>query len=171
MVDEFAGYPWYWHLCGICLVVCLALLDHKAKRGGVLIIFFWNLTGVFLHELTHLVAGTILMARPTGFSLLPQRKGGGWQLGAVTFQGLNSFNSLPIGLAPLGLVAAAYFLFTNWSYFFTPSLYSILGAYVTLFILLYNSIPSWQDIKVAFSFGSILVYGAAAFAIYKYITR
>jgi len=166
--EDVASYPGYWHLCGICLIVVLALLDTRAKRGGVLTIFFWNLPGVFLHELTHLCAGTILLAKPVSFHLLPRKRSTGWQLGAVTFQRLNAFNSLPVGLAPLGLVAVAYFIFTHWTHWFPSTLSSILGAYVALFFLVYNSIPSRQDIRVAFSLGSILVYGTVLFVLYEF---
>lgn len=169
--EEIVRYPGYWHLCGLCLVAILVVLDVKSKRGGVLTIFCWNLFGVFLHELAHFCAGIVLFAKPAGFSLIPCRTGGKWQLGSVTFKGLNAFNSLPVSLAPIGLIAIAYFLFTNWAIWFTPTLYSTMGAYLVLFILVYNSSPSRQDLKIAFSPRSILVYGTAAFAFYKYFSR
>jgi hypothetical protein len=169
--EEVVKYPVYWHLCGLCFVAILVVLDARSKRRGVLIIFCWNLIGVFFHELAHLLTGIVLFAKPTCFSLIPHRTEGGWQLGSVTFKRLNAFNSCPVGLAPLGLIAVAYFLFTNWTLWFTPTLYSTLGAYVVLFILVYNSTPSRQDLKIAFTPSSIFVYGTAAFVLYKYFTR
>ena len=170
-LEKAVGYPVYWHLCGICLLVVLVELDFRSKRGGLLIIFFWNLLGVFLHELAHLIAGVVFFAKPTGFSLVPHRSAEGWQLGAVTFKGLNACNCLPVALAPLALIPLAFVLFAHWAQWFTPTLYSIMGVYVTLFILVYNSMPSKQDLKVAFCPGSILVYGVGAFALYEYFTR
>jgi len=165
---EVASYPVYWHVCGIGLVILLKILDDKSKQGGVLTIFCWNLIGVFLHELAHFIVGFVLFAKPVGFSLIPCRSEKQWQLGSVTFKGLNAFNSLPTGLAPLGLIAVAYSLFTNWTLWFTPNLHSTIGAYFVLFILVYNSLPSRQDLKIAFSAGSIFVYGTTAFAAYMY---
>lgn len=161
--------PLHWHLCGLALVALLLFLDHKSRRGGIVVVFLWNLIGVSLHELAHFLVGIVLFAKPSGFSLLPHRQGNGVQLGSVTFRGLNMFNSLPVALAPLGLIAAAFGLFRNWSRWFTPTLFSTAAIYFASFILIYNALPSMQDLKIAFGWKSILLYGGAAIALYEYL--
>jgi len=159
--------PLLWHFCGLALVALLLFLNYKSKRGNILVIFLWNFIGVFLHEVSHLVVGIVLFAKPTNFSLIPHRKeNGGYQLGSVEFRGLDTFNSLPVGLAPLVLLVAAYFIFTNWSKCFQPSLLSTLGIYFTSFVLIYNSRPSLQDCKIAFRLPSILFYGVVAVVVF-----
>lgn len=161
--------PLYWHFCGFALLAFLLLIDRKSRRGGIVIIFLWNLIGVFLHELAHFLVGTVLFAKPSGISLIPRRQDGGVRLGSVSFRGLNAFNSLPVGLAPLGLIVVAYHVFQNWSRWFAPTLLSTLGIYVTSFVLIYNALPSRQDLKIALGWKSILLYGAVALITYEYI--
>ncbi len=161
--------PFHWHLCGLALLLCMIVLDRKSKRGGFFAIALWNLIGVSLHELTHLLVGTVLFAKPSGFSLIPHRQEDGIRLGSVSFRGLNAFNSLPIGLAPLGLIVVAFYLFQSWSKYFTPTLFSTMGIYLVSFVLVYNALPSRQDLKIAFGWKSILLYGTVAIAAYKYI--
>lgn len=167
--EFFLRLPLLWHLSGLVLVALLLFLDRQSKRGGIVTIFLWNLIGVSLHELAHLLVGILLCAKPSGFSLIPHRHEGGVRLGSVSFRGLNAFNSLPVGLAPLGLVAAAFHLFRNWSGWFTPTLFSTAAVYVVSFVLIYNAVPSRQDLKIAFGWKSLLLYGGAAIAVYEYL--
>jgi hypothetical protein len=160
--------PLHWHLCGLALVACLFFLDRASRRGGIVTIFLWNLIGVSLHELVHFLVGVLLCAKPSGFSLIPHRQEGGVRLGSVSFRGLNAFNSLPVGLAPLGLILAAFYVFQNWMKWCTPTLFSTMGMYVASFVLAYNALPSWQDLKIAFGWKTVLLYGAAI-AAYGYI--
>lgn len=161
--------PFHWHLCGLALLALLLVLDRKSRRGGIFTILLWNLIGVSLHELAHLLVGILLFAKPSAFSLIPHRQKDGVQLGSVSFRGLNEFNSLPVGLAPLGLIVIAFYLFQNWAIWFTPTLFSTLGVYFATFVLIYNALPSRQDLKIAFGWKSILLYGSAAIAAYEYI--
>jgi hypothetical protein len=123
-----------------------------------------------LHELAHFLAGTLLFAKPTGFSIIPRRQEHGYRLGAVSFKGLNALNSLPVGLAPLGLIVVAFLSFQYWIIWFPPTLISTVAMYFTSFVLIYNSLPSMQDLKIAFGLKSILLYGAASVVIYKCIS-
>ena len=167
--ESLLRLPLLWHLCGLALVALLLVLDRASKRGGIAAIFLWNLVGVALHELAHLLVGLLLCAKPSGFSLIPHRQVDGVRLGSVSFRGLNAFNSLPVGLAPLGLIAAAFYLFRNWPGWFTPTPFSTAGIYVASFVLVYNALPSRQDLKIAFGWKSVLLYGVIAIAAYKYI--
>lgn len=160
--ESVFSLPFHWHVCGFILVVILLFLDHQSRRGGFLVILLWNLLGVLLHELAHFLIGTLLLARPTAFSLIPRRHEGGVQLGSVSFKELNAFNSLPVGLAPLGLIVLAFHVFQHWPEWFVPSFFSTVGMYFVSFILVYNSLPSRQDLKIAFGWKSILLYGTVA---------
>jgi hypothetical protein len=168
-LESFFCLPVHWHLCGLALLALLFFLDRKSKRGGFFAIFIWNLIGVSLHELAHLLVGILLFAKPSAFSLIPHQQKDGVRLGSVSFRGLNAFNSLPVGLAPLGLIVVDIYVIQNWPGWFTPTLYSTLGIYFASFVMIYNALPSWQDLKIAFGWKSILLYGAAAIAAYEYI--
>lgn len=56
-----------------------------------------------MHEISHLIVGYILLAKPIGFSVIPSRYEAGkpWNLGHVAFARLRWWNQLPVGLAPL----------------------------------------------------------------------
>jgi hypothetical protein len=170
-LKSLLSLPFHGHLCGVLLLACLLFLDRKSKQGGIIILLLWNLIGVLLHELAHLLAGILLFAKPSAFSLIPHRHKDGVQLGSVSFTGLNAFNSLPVGLAPLGLIAVAIYVVQNWPEWFAPTLMSSMGLYLASFVLIYNALPSRQDLKIAFGWKSSLLYGAVACAAYGYFTR
>ncbi len=147
-----------WHLCGIGLFIALIALDRRANASGVFLLALWNLTGVLLHEFAHLLAGLIFRAQPTGISLIPRKAGNAWKLGSVSFNRITPFNAMPVALAPLSLVAIAYWVAINWFSWHAASLSTTLLLYALLFILLYNALPSRQDLRVAFNWKSLLLY-------------
>jgi hypothetical protein len=118
----------------------------------------WNLTGVILHELAHLLAGLLFSARPSGFSLLPHREGNYWRLGSVSFARITALNAVPIALAPLGLAGLAYWIARNWFAWYEPSFPSTLALYAAIYFLLYNALPSRRDLRVACNWKSLLLY-------------
>ena len=154
-----------WHLCGLALVLFLFAVQRRARASGILILALWNLTGVVLHELAHLLVGMVFLARPHGFSLVPQRKGNGWRLGSVTFARITAVNAVPVALAPLGLVAAAVWVASRWHSWCPPSLKSTIALYAALYFLLYNALPSRQDLRVACNWRSLLLYSLLLAAI------
>jgi hypothetical protein len=151
-----------WHLCGFALFALLVVISRRAQGSGKLLVALWNLTGVLLHELSHLTVGILLRAKPTGFSLIPRRVGNHWQLGSVSFSHINAFNAVPIAVAPLLLLGIAYLAAMNWSFWFAPSFASTLGLYGTIFVLSYNALPSRQDLRVACNWRSLLLYAPIA---------
>ena len=157
-------HPW-WHVCGIGLFIVLAVIQRRASSSGILAMALWNLTGVILHEFAHLLAGLLFRARPSGFSLFPRREGHYWRLGSVSFSRITAVNAVPVALAPLGLAGLAYWVARNWSTWCKPSLPSTLALYATVYFLLYNSLPSRQDLRVACSWRSLLLYSLLAAAI------
>jgi hypothetical protein len=169
----FAGEPFVmgteynllWDACGIALLLLLFSVHRWAKRKGIFVAALWNLTGVVLHELAHLLAGMLFRAEPAGFSIVPRRGDTGWRLGQVTFRNINAFNAVPVALAPLGLAFAAYITWESWPLWFEPAFSSTIMLYAVMFVLLYNSAPSMQDLRVACNWKSLLLYGAAIAAI------
>jgi hypothetical protein len=151
-----------WHLVGLGLFLTLFAVHCRARKSGIFIVVLWNLLGVILHETAHLLVGLLLRASPTGFSIFPRRNGNRWRLGSVSFSRLNAFNAVPVALAPLGLAPVAYLIAVNWFNWFTPTLATTVGLYAAVFILLYNALPSVQDLRVAGNWRSLLLYGSLA---------
>lgn len=147
-----------WHLCGAALFLLLAGIHRRARTSGVLVAVLWNLAGVIIHELAHLLVGTLLRAKPVGFSLVPRREGAGWRLGCVRFRRITPFNAVPVALAPLGLFGLAYWLARQWFDWYKTTLVATLSLYAVLFVLLYNALPSRQDLRVAGNWRSMLIY-------------
>jgi hypothetical protein len=68
-------------------------------------------------------------------------------MGAVSFGRITALNAVPIALAPLLLLVAAYLLCNWWFTFFTLVGVNIIGMYGAIFFLAYNALPSWPDIR------------------------
>jgi len=169
--QQLIDIPEWWHLCGVALMAFMFLLNRYARTSNIVVIFFSQLPGVVLHELTHLAAGIMFRANPRGFSLIPKRNhlDSSWTLGSVTFDRVTAFNAVPIALAPLGLIPFSYFIYRSWFIWLAPTFSNVLMLYATVFLLIYNSIPSYQDIRVACNWGSILLYGGIAGAVMWYL--
>jgi hypothetical protein len=168
--EQISSHP-IWHLCGIALFLVLAALHRRARSSGILALVLWNLTGVILHEAAHLLVGLMLRARPTGISLLPRREGNGWRLGSIGFRRITAFNALPVALAPLGLIGVAFWLARHWFTWLAQSLPATLALYCCVFVLLYNSLPSRQDLRVACTWRSLLLYVPLAAVLAGYFLR
>lgn len=147
-----------WHICGIGLVIFLVAIHRRSKSSGIFALALWNLAGVILHELAHLLVGTVLGAGPRGMTLVPRRDGSGWRLGSVSFSRITALNAVPVALAPLGLAGVAYLIARYWSAWFRGSLATTLTLYAACFVLLYNALPSRQDLRVACNWKSLLLY-------------
>ena len=149
------------HFVGLLVVIMLALLQRRVGRGGAFWQICWFLPGTLLHELSHLIVAAATGGRPVGFSIIPRREGGGrWRLGSVTISRPGTLSALPSGLAPLGLNVAAYYIYAGWSGWFASDLQHTLLMYLVVYLFCYSSIPSAQDLKVAFSRPSgVLLYG------------
>lgn len=109
----------------------------------------FNLAGTFLHEMTHFIAALLFGAKPSSFSLWPQRTSSGWILGHVEVTNAAWYNHLPVGMAPLSLFVAAYYAKTWYLAVPDHTLWSDLLYLAGLVILIENAIPSWQDVKMA----------------------
>lgn len=168
--SSMTKYP-LWHLCGITLFLALVAIHRRTRSSGIVMLVLWNLTGVILHEAAHLLVGLLLRAQPTGISLMPKRDGNGWRLGSAQFRRITAINAVPVALAPLGLAGVAYWLACHWFSWCAPSLPAMLGLYGSFFVLLYNALPSRQDLRVACTWRSILLYAPLAAVMIVYFLR
>ena len=137
-----------------CYVV---LLSARSSLWGLAVLV---LPGTFAHELAHFIVGLMLGAKPSGFSLQPQRRAKAWRLGAVTFRRVGVLNGAFIALAPLALLPLGWLCLmhlsvpawaaAHWTAWFVAG---YLNA--TLF---YACLPSRTDIKLGGR--SLVVYAA-----------
>jgi hypothetical protein len=121
---------------------------------------------VFFHELAHYVTSMILLGRPSGMTIVPQRneytfndgtKHVMWEFGSVNHNNANFINAFYIGLSPLFLIFLAYFIYSNFFYYFEPTGLNIILLHLLVFVLVSNSLPSSVDFKLAFKY----LYGVA----------
>lgn len=158
-----------WNACGAAVFLLLTVIHRWSRGKGMLVAALWNLSGVILHEVAHLLAGLLFRAQPVGFSLVPRRRCNGWVLGSVVFRKITALNAVPVALAPLGLVFVAYVVWQSWGLWFEPALSTTIWLFVLMFILLYNAAPSLQDLKVACNWKSLLLYGSGVFIGYWFL--
>jgi len=132
-------------------VVVLSLNAQLSLRAGMIV----NFPGVFLHELMHYIVALVLNGKPTRFSVFPQQiQDGGWAAGYVLFSNVRWYNAMPMGLAPLLILLAAWNLHRVlygggwWSDF--PIVQNILYVVFEVF-LIRHAIPSVADVKVVFT--------------------
>lgn len=128
-------------------ILCFTLLLRvRATPWGLAIL---ALPGTFAHELSHFLVGTVLLAKPSGFSLWPKRSGKGWRLGAVSFRRIGILNGAFVALAPLGLLPLAWLCLIRFS---VPAwtgghwLQWFLAGYLAA-TLFFGCIPSLTDIR------------------------
>lgn len=132
----------------LAAVAVLALLLFAGRRLGALFLVT-SFPVTLAHELTHLFAGLISNGRPSQLRLLPRRGPSGYLLGSVTCNNVRWYNGLVIGLAPLLLLPAAGALLLwrlHAGAVLAPA--ELPWAYL-IACLVYASLPSWQDLKVA----------------------
>jgi hypothetical protein len=143
------------------LVITMLLLNQSARSANIIIVCITQLPGVVLHELAHFLMGVLLRADPSSFNIIPQRRfDGRWTLGSVAFSRVTAFNAVPIAFAPLGLGPLAFYVYQSWFDWLPLTLVNTLFLYATIFLLIYNALPSRQDFMIAFNWKSILLYGS-----------
>lgn len=123
-------------------------LMHQARRSFWLVSLL-ALPGTFCHEVCHWVVGQVMNGQPVRFSVIPRREGRGYVLGSVHFANLRWYNAFFIGMAPLLMLPLAYGLFL-WRLGARPVLGWPEAAMVYLLAnLVFGSVPSWQDVRIA----------------------
>ena len=132
-------------------------------RRSVALLSVVAFPGTLLHELLHFFVGLLLLGRPLGFSVIPRRVSHGYALGSVRFANVRWYNGCFIGLAPLLLLPLALWLLA-WR------LHGLQGwppqelawSYL-LATLIYASLPSWPDIKIAAASSWLLLLATAVY--------
>jgi len=131
----------------ILLVLGALLLIRLSSRLGMWAYAIVALPGTLAHELAHYLVATILLARPSFPSLVPQRTAHGWRLGSVAFRA-GALRAVPIALAPLLLAPLAL----AWTlYWLAPASGLAVGLHAWIAgALLSASLPSSADFRIAF---------------------
>ncbi len=138
------GLP-FGYLAGMAAMLWLM---NQARRS------FWlfsllALPGTICHEACHWFIGKLLNGQPIHFTVIPRREGHGFVLGSVALSHLRWYNAFFIGLAPLLLLPAAYGLFI-WRLGGNPDFgWPEAGLLYLLANLIFGSMPSWQDLRIA----------------------
>jgi len=129
-----------------CVVLAVLVVISLSKFAGMWMYALVALPGTLAHELVHFAVAMLLGARPSFPSLVPQRIGRRWRLGAVAFR-VGRLRALPIALAPLALLPLA--LWWAAAFLRTPSwpLYC-LNVWIVA-ALLGASLPSRTDWQLA----------------------
>lgn len=142
----------------IYVFIFVVLLIERIKRKGNKSLFSaWiiNVSGVILHELSHFVVALLLNGKPNSFSIIPKKetiKGKTYfNLGKVGVSNLKWYNRFFIGMSPLFLLFALYFIDIYFFTFFEDNLYTNFLYIFLIIIILDSSIPSVVDFKEAFS--------------------
>ncbi|MBS1246498.1 MAG: hypothetical protein H6R47_697 [Proteobacteria bacterium] len=133
----------------------MVLLRLSRQFGAVFLLITFPVT--LAHELTHLVLGYLTGGQPSGLRLLPRRSARGYILGSVTCNNVRWYNGLFIGLAPLLLLPLALALL-SWRLHAPPEVNALEAVWAfALACLVYASLPSWQDIRVALASSWLLI--------------
>jgi hypothetical protein len=152
---------WLWAL-GLAVMLWLF---HRA-RGSMWMLALLTLPGTIAHEFCHLLVGWVLGAQPKKFTVLPTRTKDGCELGSVAFSNLHWYNAFFAGIAPLALLAGAWFLVQwrlhhglHWSWMNLLWLYLVAN-------LIASAPPSAPDWRIAARspIGWLLLIGAGIWA-------
>ena len=153
----------------LAILVCLLLLFRRLK--GLFLPFSCAvLPGTFCHELCHLCVGGLLNGKPTHFTVLPKRKGHAYELGSVAFANVRWYNAFFLGMAPFLLLPIAYLLL-EWRLKGQVPLHWGEGLWLYLIAnLVYASLPSWQDLRIAVRspIGWLLLASGAIYGWYRF---
>jgi hypothetical protein len=153
----------------LAALVCLLLLFRRLKRL-FLPFSLAVLPGTFCHELCHLCMGGLLNGKPSHFTVLPKREGRGYALGSVAFANVRWYNAFFLGMAPFLLLPAAYVLL-EWRLHGPVSISWGEGLWLYFIAnLVYASLPSWQDLRIAARspIGWLLLALAAAYGWFRF---
>ena len=149
--------------------IVLALWAIRQMRGSLWLLSLLVLPGTICHELSHFLMGLLLNGQPHGFSVWPRRVGRVYLLGSVALGNPRWYNVFFIGLAPLLLLPLAY-LGLRWRLAQHPVFDAWeAGAVFLIANLVFASIPSGQDLRIAARspIGWGLLVGGVAWAVLR----
>lgn len=143
------------------VVAALLVAMHLGRRIGPLF-FVAAFPATLVHELAHLLIGLLTNGQPSGLRLWPRKSERGYVLGSVTCRNIRWYNGLLIGLAPLLLLPLAITLLL-WR--LQPPLLPLMDEALWIYAiasLVYASLPSWQDLRIAAASSWLALLMAAA---------
>lgn len=158
------------HFAGVLVIIVLSTIKERTKFSeNKYDVVIWNLFGVFLHELCHLIFGLLFLKKPASFSIFPDVSSSFdinenkeveryWKLGSVSFYDIGFLSAFPIAVAPLFLVPISYWLYKYYFLYVSETFLNTIYLYIFVYFLVYNAIPSIVDIKLMFYRGSIFFY-------------
>lgn len=143
----------------ILSVAMMALL--LWARRGLWRLAILALPGTFAHEISHLLVGAVLFAKPSAISLIPRHVGNTYILGCVSFRNITLFNGAFVSLAPLLLAPLGYLCLIQGTASFDSGQYEHWALWGVLAgNLFFSALPSIQDIKAGFL--SLIAWSAVA---------
>jgi len=170
-----------YHFLGIITIIFIDKIRLKLiETQNRFLVFLGYSFSVTWHELMHFIFALITFAKPINFSIFPKKyhyidkkryERIYWTLGSVEATNVNFINAPFVGLAPLFLLVIAYYVYKYYFYYFSLTLHNIIVFYIILYMLISNSIPSMQDIRVAFGkfYYTIIFYFVVVYVYLMYI--
>ncbi len=152
----------------IILLTILFITIFDILKYNFFIFSFIALPATFMHEFMHFIFSLILNGKPVSANIIPKRTERGYTLGFVESANLKWYNGIFVALAPLCLLILSYYYFVFFCKDLELSFLSILHIYF-LSSLIYGSMPSSQDIKVAFKTSYFLILIFFVFLSYNYL--
>lgn len=154
-------------ICYLVPVLVTALLM-RSIQSPVLLMSVLRFIGVLVHELLHLMVGTLMLAQPMSISLIPRREGNQIVLGSVAFKRLTWMNAWATALAPL-LVVPGLFAIADWrlTYGARNITWGDLCWWILAAPLLLNCWPSrtdWRLVLISWPIICLGLLGATAYA-------
>lgn len=141
--------------------VVMGALHRRLSSSGSFLAILYCLPFTVMHESAHFVVALLTGGRPSSFSVLPRRAGGGWVLGSVSSVP-TLLSAAPTALAPLGWLAVGYYLLLLWD--FRPVRVPEYLIVAVLYACSAACTPSWQDVRVAVRNPlSLLLWAGAAY--------
>ena len=130
-------------LLSLLLGACHRHLISSASLPAIL----YCLPFTVMHETAHLCAAFLTGGRPSSWSIIPRRRGGGWVLGSVSSVP-TLFSACPTALAPLIWLIVGYGTMTMWDR--RPPWLPEYLLPVILYCCAAACLPSRQDFKILF---------------------
>lgn len=148
----------------VFLVLWFAIIIKLLHLYGYKKTFFAStIFGTFCHELAHFSISFVTFGKPRNISIIPKREANGYTLGYVESHNINFLNKGLIGMAPLLLLPVGYYVYISSFNDDLPLL--CLKAFI-LSNLIYSSMPSSTDFRVAGLFQSLIIISGGFFASY-----
>jgi len=137
-------------LYSLFFLLLVKIIEIKMPQHIMIYIkIFIFIPGTIVHELMHYIASLALNGKPVRFTIFPKFEKDRIVLGSVSNSNITWYNSFVIGFAPLFTLWVLIIYADNYMDLVSNIYFSILQLYL-FFILVINSVPSKQDIHVAF---------------------